>query len=49
MLVAVNSLKLYGEVLSVRAKLEVVRKDHSDWILLSISWEYRATSSHPPH
>lgn len=42
MLATVNSLELvYGEVLSIRARLAVVRKDDIDRDPLSISWEYR--------
>lgn len=37
MLVAVNSLgQVYGEVLSIRARLSVVSKDNIDWDPLSI-------------
>lgn len=50
MLVAMNSLRLmYGDVLSIRARLAVVRKDNIDWDPLSIPWEYRTTSSYPPY
>lgn len=41
MLATVNSLELvYGEVLSIRARLAVVRRDDIDRDPLSISWEY---------
>lgn len=46
MLAAMNSLGLvYGEVLSIRARLGVVRKDSIDWDLLSITWN----TGQPPH